>query len=154
MLSVLLRDSIFTCIQSIKENDNTVFEELRFLLMMNRNELNTKEVNSILDLFIYGLENSKIKNQNEWSKDNSEHFSGNCFLSDVWKRKFSNGEYTLDSLVDYVKLIKAEPTSKNLDYSLRNVEATLRDDVTYQDFKMYMDICKSVLNDILNGKAR
>ena len=154
MLEVKIRDSIFTCIQSIKENDKTIFGELRFLLMLNRNELNTKEIDSILELYIYGLENSKLKNHNEWSNDNSDYFSGNCFLSNVWKRKFSTGEYTLDSLVDYVKLIKAEPTSQNLDFSLRNVEATLRDDVTYYDFNKYMDICQSVLNDILNGKAR
>lgn len=154
MLSVQMRDSIFTCIQSIKENDKSVFGELRYLLILNREVLNTKEMDSILDLFIYGLENSKLKNQDEWSNEHSEHFSGNCFLSDVWKRKFNAGEYTLDSLVDYVNLIKAEPTSQNLNYSLRNVEVTLRDDVTYYDFKKYMDICLSVLNDILNGKAR
>lgn len=154
MFSVKLRNSIFQTLSIIDDEFSTIFGELRFLLMFNHEELNTIEINSIFDLYKYGLENSNIKNETEWVKKNSSYFSGNAFISDMWKKKFDDGDFSFDSLAIYLDLIKAYPTSSNLDFSLRNVEVTLRDDVIFNNVTIYKNICRSVLTDIINGKAR
>lgn len=154
MISVNLRHSLLECIQAIDEDFSLFFGQLRYLLIFNHGELNAEETNAILDLFTYGLENSKINNQEKWIRNNSGYFGGNAFISDLWKQKFNTGDFTHNSLVEYMNEIKAEPTKSNFDFSLRNVEVTLRDDVTFNNTPVYKDICRSVLNDILNGKAR
>ena len=153
MVSIQLKQSLISCLQSIEDNDNTIITQLRYLLIMNHEELNIVEIHSILNLFIYGLEHSKVKDQKKWISDNSSYFSGNCFVSDVWKNKFGRGDFTYEAFVDYAKLIKLNPSKTNFDFSLRNIEVTLRDNVIFNDFEQYMDTCKGVLCEILYNKV-
>lgn len=152
MLSIKLRESLLKCIESVDKRERLdMFYELRHLLMDNLEELTEEEVDLILGLFIYGLENSKLKTELR----NSGHYLAGNTSKPKWKALFQTGNYSLEDIRDFTEsVILSNPNARNLDFDLRNAEVTLRDDVIFDNFDRYKDICKSVLNDILNGKGR
>lgn len=152
-LTIKERNDLLNILESIDEELN-IFDELRFLLSENFKTLNSEEKEKILDLLHYGLVNSKIKNESKWISDNFSYFSGNCVGNDMWHKIFKNKQFSFSSMIDYSEYIKSNLSYNFVEFGLRNITVTLRDDVEFNNPDRYKKLTISVLNDILDGKCR
>lgn len=150
MRSLELTESVIACLEQVDNQFEFTFERLRDLLLKHHWELQAAEVSSILDLFILLLHNAKLKDERDWIIKNATQFSFSTFVSDLWRRRFSEGKYSYSLLDNYVDDIKHNPSNINLEMSLKVVEITLRDDVIFSDIELCKSLCKRVLIDIFD----
>lgn len=148
MRSNQLTKAINACIEQVDCRFEFAFESLKDILLQHKSELQIAEINSILDMYVLFLHQAQIADEKAWIEKHATFFARCAFVSDQWRKCFSDRRFTYPMLDDYVKEIKQNPTNLNLDLSLKVVEITLRDDVIFSDVNQCKALFKQVFKAI------
>lgn len=157
MITVQFRGAVLKAIDLLNNDRDFIFtfERLRFLLIEFHEELNDVEMNTVLDLFIYGLENSNVTSENVW-KNEVSYLNGNITMAG-WTGAFTKENLNLNFLVNFleqIKVTKVDFPNEVFQFDLRNAEVTLRDHVTFNNKNVYKEVIEGTLRDILKGEYR
>lgn len=129
MRSFQFIEKVFEVISTFNEDFNNGYEELRFFINQFKNELSQVEIDTLLDVYISGIDYGKLKqDEATWIEEGSIYFSGNSSFDSNWRKKFDDGNYSYIGLKDFVETIRLK---KEYEFALRVVTTTLRDKVSF-----------------------
>lgn len=127
------------------EFDLKTVSNIIVLVRRYRKEISNIAAKLLLEIPLNVLQNDvELNDKENWIDDNRGYFEGNITWVDdnfknEWKKRFSSGNFGIEDIIELCKIVSSdfEEHRSSCEFLLRNVEVTLRDDVTVLSYSNF-----------------